>query len=1081
MELIKNIDKKYIFITLQILFFIFILLPMFLEFINFFISFIFLILEITSFIPILCKKNIKYSILIWQFQIYAIILINLIIQPEIFLQVEEIATISLLTLLILGTLVEITISLLIIFGEKMVKPVLIGLSSSTTLIVFLIVIFVANEGLHTFEETNPVDFVTGTEWVPLYDDPSLDTKTVTVILDNYNVDILPDDDTWTVSPNRNYTFDTIIKNSGGLSDQYTLEKTSSNNLSCNISQTYFELGAGEQQKTSITFYPEKEGLFQIQLTCISNNSDNIEKKTINIQAGDYGVNFYPKSRKIKADVHNVGYQKAIFKITNTGNNKDIYEISMDSHAAFNPKINELDDWNYTTRSGTISLEPSETMNLTVKPIMTNEREGEYILDIIIASTNDLSVKESASILFEYVRNEKLLIENKTKVISEFDTAVFSFSTDFEKEYDVIIDSLPDGWKAVIKQDNNTILSGIGESNISVYAREHAFTLEVYANDLQQGSAANITVQLGDRGSSPAFGISSFILSSFLTTIIAIAIAVPLGLFIAIFLSEFCNKKISPILRFIFDLLAGIPSVVYGFWGFFTLVPLFGEEVFPFLFGTEVMTGRTILTASFVLSIMILPIIIALSNDAIKSVEKSLSNGSLAIGATKWQTVKHIILPKAKSGIVASIILATGRAVGETMAVLMILGGTTNAIPLKVPDAFLSSTHTMTSAIAQFLPDGVGYEKTKYALFGIALILFVIIFALNIIVYYIQKEKSNKKIFRKIFRKINSRISPKVIFKLKKLKRDESVNKTTQSRYNLSELFTKEKIQKSTTKEIRKEKIVKVFLFTIALISTSFLFFILGDIIINGITGFKIEFLTETETLIGGGYEGGFANAIVGSLQLVAIGLAVSVPLSLGSAIYIVEYAKKSNIFTRIILFTSDTLASTPSIVFGAFGFIFIIIFLQFDKSIFAGGLTLGFMAIPLLLRSNIEALKSVPDSFREGSYALGGTKWQTIRNVVLPPASPGISSGLILGIGRAIGETAAILFTAGYFVHFATSILQPAASLPNLIYQYYKSASVFPGLEAKLYSAVLVLIIIVIILNLTSKLIARRSSKMMKN
>lgn len=1102
-----QIDKKFLFIPFQLIIFIIFLIPSLLQLNNFFFFLIFIILEIVSFIPIISKKNMKITLYIWQLQIYLLIILNLIFQPEVFLQVEEIEYSVVFTFLILSSLVEIAITLLIFFEEKMVKPLLIGLSSSTTLIVFLIVIFVANEGVHTFDETNPIDFIMGSEWTPLYENPSFDSKTVTVKFDNYDIEIIPDDDSWLISPDKNYTFSTTIKNSGGLADEYHLEESTDKNIICDIDKKYFNLQPGQQQETNITFFTNETGNFQIQLKCYSNQSDIVETKTIDIHSGDFGLNIYPNSRRIKADINDVSYQKAIFKLTNTGIIEDLYKISINHNSKFHPKILELDNWNYSTSTGTITLQPQESKNLTIKPIMTNAIEGEFILDIIVTSLNHPEVQENAVIIFEYVRDEKLLIENRTKTISEFDKALFYFSTDFEKTYDIQIEEVPQNWNCRIIQRNATILDGAGIAEIVVNDRNTAFTLEVSPNGASQSDIANITIKLGDRGSSPSFGIFSFIISSAITTIIAIAIAGPLGLFVAIFLSEFCHKKISPILRFIFDLLAGIPSVVYGFWGFFTLVPFFGEKVFPLLFGMQIMTGRTILTASFVLSIMILPIVIALSNDAIKSVEKKLTNGSLALGATKWQTVKHIILPKAKSGIIASIILATGRAIGETMAVLMILGGNTAQIPLKYPDTLLSQTHTMTSIIAQTFPDGVGYEKTKYALFGIALILFLIIFALNIIIYYIQKEKKKKNWFEKIIR--NKRLG--IIFKNNKWKKSKNNSESIDKKFSIvdiekekrkkfivldsitqntdkksrfygrvqSGLFSDESIIKSTKKAVKKEKIVKIGLYIIAILSTSFLFFILGEIIINGITGFRLEFLTQTETLIGGGYEGGFANAIVGSLQLVAIGLAVSVPLSLGSAIYIVEYAKKDNIFTRIILFTSDTLASTPSIVFGAFGFIFLIMFLKFDKSLFAGGLTLGFMVIPLLLRSSIESLKSVPDSFREGSYALGATQWQTIKNVVIPPASPGISSGLILGIGRAIGETAAILFTAGYFVHFATSILHPAASLPNLIYQYYRSASVFPGLEAKLYSAVLVLIVIVIILNLTSKWIAHRSSKMM--
>jgi phosphate transport system permease protein len=177
------------------------------------------------------------------------------------------------------------------------------------------------------------------------------------------------------------------------------------------------------------------------------------------------------------------------------------------------------------------------------------------------------------------------------------------------------------------------------------------------------------------------------------------------------------------------------------------------------------------------------------------------------------------------------------------------------------------------------------------------------------------------------------------------------------------------------------------------------------------------------------------------------------------------------------MFASDTLASTPSIVFGAFGFMLFVLYLKFGFSLLAGGLTLGIMIIPLLLRSSIEALKSIPKDYREASLALGASKWQTVRNAVLPPATPMISSGVIISIGRAIGETAAILFTAGYTAHIATGLMEPAASMPNMIFIYYDLSTKFPILQEKVYSAAFVLILMILALNALARAISRKASR----
>jgi phosphate transport system permease protein len=154
--------------------------------------------------------------------------------------------------------------------------------------------------------------------------------------------------------------------------------------------------------------------------------------------------------------------------------------------------------------------------------------------------------------------------------------------------------------------------------------------------------------------------------------------------------------------------------------------------------------------------------------------------------------------------------------------------------------------------------------------------------------------------------------------------------------------------------------------------------------------------------------------------------------------------------------------------------------LDFGYSVIAGGLTLAIMIIPLLLRSSIEAITAIPRDYQEGSLALDATKWQTIRNVVIPSALPGISSGVIISVGRAIGETAAIIFTAGYAVHVASSLMHPTASLSNLIYKNYGLSIKFPEFGARVYSASLILIVIILILNAPAKLISYRASKMTK-
>jgi len=222
-----------------------------------------------------------------------------------------------------------------------------------------------------------------------------------------------------------------------------------------------------------------------------------------------------------------------------------------------------------------------------------------------------------------------------------------------------------------------------------------------------------------------FGILSMIVGSLMVTIGALAVGIPFGLAGAIFLAEFSSKTIQKTLKPIIELLAGIPSVVYGFIGIVILVPFIRET-----FGGP---GFSVLAASVILGIMILPTIVSISYDALLAVPNTYREGSYALGATKWQTIVMVLLHAARSGIVAGIILGMGRAIGETMAVIMIAG---NA--LKIPGSILDSVRTLTSTIALELGYAAGDHRA--ALFACGSILFLIIIVLNIIAIRITSRK-----------------------------------------------------------------------------------------------------------------------------------------------------------------------------------------------------------------------------------------------------------------------------------------------------------------------------------------------------
>lgn len=223
----------------------------------------------------------------------------------------------------------------------------------------------------------------------------------------------------------------------------------------------------------------------------------------------------------------------------------------------------------------------------------------------------------------------------------------------------------------------------------------------------------------------SFGIFPMIISSFMVTIGALLIGGPLGLGCATYLAEYAGKKQKLFLKPALELLAGIPSVVYGFLGVVYVVPLVRET-----FGGS---GFSLLSTSIVLGIMILPTVISISYDSLTSVPKAYREGSLAMGATKWQTVWRVVIPSARSGILASYILGMGRAIGETMAVIMVAGNS-----LKIPTSVLDSLRTLTSNIALELAYASGDHRK--GLFSTGVILLVIIMILNYIANFVVRKR-----------------------------------------------------------------------------------------------------------------------------------------------------------------------------------------------------------------------------------------------------------------------------------------------------------------------------------------------------
>lgn len=268
------------------------------------------------------------------------------------------------------------------------------------------------------------------------------------------------------------------------------------------------------------------------------------------------------------------------------------------------------------------------------------------------------------------------------------------------------------------------------------------------------------------------------------------------------------------------------------------------------------------------------------------------------------------------------------------------------------------------------------------------------------------------------------------------------------------------------RKITGSGVLKLAVYAAALLTAAVLVFLVGYILIKGVPhlSFKLfewNYSTQNVSLM---------PALISTIVMTALSLIIAVPLGVFAAIYLVEYAHRGNKLVGVVRITAETLSGIPSIIYGLFGLLFFVITLGGKFSLIAGALTLSIMILPLIMRTTEEALKSVPDTYREGSFGLGAGRLRTVFKIVLPAAVPGILAGVILGIGRIVGETAALLYTAGTIAQVPTALSDSARTLS--VHLYVLSSE---GLYIdQTYATAVVLLVLVVGINTLSAVLARR-------
>ena len=547
---------------------------------------------------------------------------------------------------------------------------------------------------------------------------------------------------------------------------------------------------------------------------------------------------------------------------------------------------------------------------------------------------------------------------------------------------------------------------------------------------------------GEYKFSDIFGVAPMIVTSFAVTGGSVLFGGLLGVFTAVFMAFYCPKNLQnvPVLKKIpilnklplkgifeqiINLLASIPSIIIGFFGLVVIVPLVRDILPPH------QTGTGVLSAIIVLSIMIMPTIASLAKNSLEAASKEYYEGSLGLGNTKDQTVFRVMLPAAKSGVLSAIILGVGRAVGETIAVYFVIGGTPGNFPETLYTPVASLTTTIVLEMGYASPGSI-HES---ALIATGFVLLVFVLLINLALNVIKRDKAGgNKLFGG---KIGKHRAAEKVYVYK---------------------------QRGAS-----QKVLKYISIVLSLFIAFVLTFLVLFICVKGIPHLNLHFLfgesrNGDETLL---------PAFVSTGLIIFMTLLIALPLGIGAAIFLNEYSKKGSRFVKTVRLFIDTLAGVPSIVFGLFGMIFFCNICGLGYSLWAGSFTMVLIVLPTVIRSTEESLREVPDSMREGSLALGSSKVRTIFKIVLPSALRGIVTSVILSIGRIVGESAALIYTAGSSIRMPSGYGGAGSTFAVMMYRFQVEGLAME----KMYATAVVLLAIVVILDLLVTLVQKKFAR----
>jgi len=546
-----------------------------------------------------------------------------------------------------------------------------------------------------------------------------------------------------------------------------------------------------------------------------------------------------------------------------------------------------------------------------------------------------------------------------------------------------------------------------------------------------------------------YGTGVLIAGTVITTLAAMVIVVPVGIGFAIFLSEQAPTWVSTPLSSAIDLLAAIPSIVVGLWGLLVLTPVFARHVEPFLRSIPGLGylfhgqayGPSVILAAVVLAVMSLPAIVTLSRTSLDGVAVADREAAMALGATRWQVVRRAVLPAARRGIEAAVTLAVGRALGESIAVAMVIGNRPS-----IPHSLLAPGATLGSAIVnQFAEASPGLGTSSVIALGAVLLLLTLL--VNLAGQTILQRRGVRG-------PAGAAPLPRgpAVSAADAIPSDE-IDGPAGGRH------LKAAIRARSSRSLPTRRfgggVMEGLCGLAVIVGLVPLAALIYYTIVRGIGIVSWSFLTHSPTPPGipGG---GIGPAITGSAKIVGLALLIAVPIGLFTALFIFE---QSGRLASGIRFSAEVMTGVPSIIVGIFAYAVLVRPLHHFSDV-AASFAIAVLMVPIMIRANEEAIRTVPTDLWEAGVALGARRSRVARSVMLRGALPGLLSGNLLGTARGLGETAPLLFT----------VAAPTVAMTLLIYN--DGTQAFQQAQRTAWGAAFVLLVAVLIISIATRVIS---------